>query len=112
MALQCVAFAEVLDQFSGIKCDSGIAVEMHLQKFGISFAESSVMMTSERHFGRPDGVKLALGRRFGSPGGVKLVLERRLGGQIASSWPWNGVVVALGSWCSVARSEDPGGNFV
>ena len=86
---------------------------MHLQKFWINFVESSVMMTTERHFGRPDGVKLtlercseqpcgpklALKRRFGSPGGVKLALERRLGGHLASSWPWNGVVVALGSWC-------------
>ena len=64
-----------------------------LQKFWISFAESNVMMTLERHFGWPDavkltlephleqpgGAKLALERRFGSPGGVKLALERRLG---------------------------------
>ena len=62
-----------------------------LQKFWSHFAESNVMMTSEAHFGRPDGVKLALERRseqpcgaklalerrFGSPGGVKLALERR-----------------------------------
>ena len=47
-----VAFAEVLDQFSGIGCYSGTARGMHLQKFWISFAESSVMMTSKRHFGR------------------------------------------------------------
>ena len=100
-----MAFAEVLDQFSGIGCYSGTARGMHLQKFWISFAGSSVMMTTERHFGRPDnvklalercseqpcGAKLALERRFGSPGGVKLALERRLGGQIASSWHWNGV---------------------
>ena len=100
-----VAFAEVLDQFNGIGNYSGTAVGMHLQKFWINFFESSVMMSTERHFGRPDGVKLALEphseqpcgaklaleRRFGSPGGVKLALERRLGGQIASSWPWNGV---------------------
>ena len=48
---------------------------MHLQNFWINFAESSVMMASELHFGRPDGVKLAMERRFGLPGGVKLALE-------------------------------------
>ena len=70
----------------------------NLQKFWISFAELNVMMTSERHFGRPDDVKLALEprleqpggaksaleRRFGSPGNVNLTLERRLGSQILS----------------------------
>ena len=84
---------------------------MHLQKFWISFAESSAMITSERHFGRPDSVKLALERRseqpcaakltlercFGSSGGVKLALDRRVGVQMASSWPWNAILVALGS---------------
>ena len=67
---------------------------MHLRKFRISFAESSVMTTAERHFGRPGGVgwplerrleqpceaKLGLERRFGPPGLVKLALERRLSG--------------------------------
>ena len=78
-----VAFAEVLDQFSGIGCYSGTAVGMHLQKFWISFAESSVMMTSERHFGRPDGVKFALERRSQQPCGAKLALERRFGPPLA-----------------------------
>ena len=114
-----VAFAEVLDQLSGIEYCLGIAVGPHLQKFWISFAEINVVMTLEQHSGRPEGeklaleqrleqprgarlaperrleqpcgAKLALERRFGSPGGVKLALERRLGDQTASSWPWNGV---------------------
>ena len=73
------AFAKVLDQFSGIGSHSGTAVGMHLQKFWISFAESSVMMTSEHHFGRPDGIKLALERRLEQPCGAKLSLERRFG---------------------------------
>ena len=72
-----VAFAEVLDQFSGIECYSGIAVGLHLQKFWISLAELNVMLALERCFERPDGVKLALERRFGKPGGAKLALERR-----------------------------------
>ena len=74
-----VAFAEVLDQFRGIECYSGTAVELHLQKFWISFAESSVMITLERHFGQPDGVRLALEPRLEQPGGAKLALERRFG---------------------------------
>ena len=112
------AFAEVLDQFSGIECYSGTAVGLHLQKFWINLTESNVMMALERRFGRPDSVKLTLERlleqpcgtklaleglwvaptaqnwhwngALGYPGGVKLALERRLGGQITSSWPWNG----------------------
>ena len=85
-----MAFAEVSDQFNGIGCYSGTAIEMHLQKFWTSFPESRVMMTSEWHFGRPDGVKLALKRRLQQPCGTKLALERPLGHQAASSWSWNG----------------------
>ena len=73
-----VAFAEVLDQLSGIEYYLGIAVGLHLQKFWISFAEVNVVMTLERHFGRPEGVKLALERRLEQPCGAKLALERRL----------------------------------
>ena len=107
-----------MDQLNGIENYLGTAVGLHLQKFWISFAEVNVMMTLEWHFWRPEsvklalerrleqpcgaklalerrleqpcGAKLALERRFGSPGGVKLGLGRRLGGQIMSSWPWNG----------------------
>ena len=71
------AFAKVLDQFSGIECYSGTAVGVHLQKFWIRFAESNVIMTLERHFGRPDGAKLALEQRSEQPCGAKLALERR-----------------------------------
>ena len=73
-----VAFAEVLDQLSGIECHSGTAVGLHLQKFWINLIESNVVMALESHFGRPDSVKLALERRFG-----------RLA---KPSWPWNGVL--------------------
>ena len=73
-----VAFAEVLDQLSGIECYSGTAVGLHLQKFWISFAEVNVMMTLEWHFWRPESVKLALERRLEQPCGAKLPLERRL----------------------------------
>ena len=73
-----VAFAEVLEQLSGIEYYLGIAVGLHLQKFWISFAEVNVVMTLERHFGRPEGVKLALDRRLEQPCGAKLALERRL----------------------------------
>ena len=58
---------------------SGTAVGVHLQKFWISFAESSIMMTMERHFVRPGSVKLALEWRLGQPCGAKLALERRFG---------------------------------
>ena len=73
-----MALAEVLDQLSGIEYYSGIAVWLHLQKFWISFAEVNVVMTLERHFGRPEGEKLALERRLEQPCGAKLALERRL----------------------------------
>ena len=73
-----VAFAEALDQLSGIEYYLGTAVGLHLQKFWISFAEVNVVMTLERHFGRPEGEKLALERRLEQPCGAKLALERRL----------------------------------
>ena len=59
-----VAFAEVLDQFSGIECHSGTAVGVHLQKFWISFAQSSVKMALERRFGRHGGVNSTLEQHF------------------------------------------------
>ena len=59
------AFAEALDQFSGIERYSGIAGGFNLQKFRISFVESSVMMALARRFGQPDGAKLALERHCG-----------------------------------------------
>ena len=71
------AFAEVLDQLGGIEHYSGTAIGLHLQKFWISLAESSVMSALERRFGQPEGVKLALERLFGRPGSAKLALERR-----------------------------------
>ena len=73
-----VAFAKVLDQLSGIEYYLGTAVGLHLQKFWISFAEVNVMMTLERHFGRPESVRLALEWRLEQPCGIKLALERRL----------------------------------
>ena len=112
MRCSLVALAEVLDQFSGIEHYSSTAVGLHLQKLWIALAESSVMMTSERHFGLPNGVKLdlelrsqqpcgaklTLERRFGSPGGVQLALERRF------DRPWQQK--------ELRRSEASGGNFV
>ena len=71
------AFAEVLDQFGGIEHYSGTAIGLHLQKFWISVAESSVMSVLERRFGQPKGVKWALEWRFGQLEGVKLALEQR-----------------------------------
>ena len=73
-----MALAEVLDQLSGIEYYSGIAVWLHLQKFWISFAEVNVVMTLERHFGRPEGEQLAFEWRLEQPCGAKLALERRL----------------------------------
>ena len=73
-----VAFAEVLDQLSGIEYYLGIAAGLHLQKFWIRFAEVNVVMTLERHFGRPEGDKLVLERRLEQPCGAELALERRL----------------------------------
>ena len=67
-----------MDQLSGIEYYLGTAVGLHLQKFWISFAEVNVVMTLERHFGRPHGVKLAPERRLEQPCGAKLALERRL----------------------------------
>mgnify|MGYP003334983803 CR=1 FL=1 len=95
--MQCrlVAFAEVLDQFSGIECYSGTAVGLHLQKLWISLVESSVMIALERRSGQPDGVKLALEWRFKQSGGVKLARNGVLGGLMTPSWPWNGVLGAL-----------------
>ena len=73
-----VAFAEVLDQLCGIECQLGTVVELHLQKFWVSFAEVNVVMILEQQFGRPVYVKLALERRLEQPCGAKLALERRL----------------------------------
>ena len=74
-----VAFAKVLDQFSGIERYSGTTVELHLQKFWISLAESSVMMALEQRFGRPDGVESTLERCWEQPCGAKLAVEWHLG---------------------------------
>ena len=90
------------------------------------------MVTTERHFGRPDGVKLALEQRSEQPCGAKLALERRFG-------PPGGIKLALErrkrqkSWVDERRREQntghgtfrppwmqkeprgpeaPGGNFV
>ena len=59
-----VAFAEALNQLSGIEYYLGTAVGLRLQKFWNSFADVNVVMTLERHFGRPECVKLALERRL------------------------------------------------
>ena len=77
LAQQLVAFAEILDQLNGIEYYLGTAIGLYLQKFWISFAEVNVVMTLERHFGRPEGEKLALERRLEQPCGAKLALERR-----------------------------------
>ena len=88
LALQFGSICSVLDQLNGIEYYLGTAVGLHLQKFWINFAESNVMMTLERHFGWPDGVKLALEPRLEQPGGAKLALERRFGSP-------SGVMLAL-----------------
>ena len=53
-----------------------------------AFAEEvNVVMTFDRHFGRPESVKLTLERRLEQPCGAKLALELRLeqpfGGKLA-----------------------------
>ena len=62
---------------------------LHLQKFWISFAEVNVVMTLERHFGRPEGEQLALEWRLEQPCGAKLALERRL------EQPWGAKLATL-----------------
>ena len=100
------AFAQVLDQFNEIECYSGTAVGMNLHKFWISFAESSVMMTSERHFGQPDDVKLAPERRSQqplwrqvSPGTTLWVTWRRQVGPRKALRPSDSVKLALKRRC-------------
>ena len=99
-----VALAEVLDCLSSTERFDGpetafwkpdgakLAVE---QRF---WWPADAKLALELRFERPAGAKLALEQRFWWPADAELALERRLR--------------LPGSWCRLARPEDPGGNFV
>ena len=89
-----VKFAKVLDQFNGIGCYSGTAVGMHLQKFWISFAKSSVMTTSERHLGGQTASSWPWNGVWSSPVAPNWPCDDALGHPAASNWPWNSVWAA------------------
>ena len=111
LAVDFVAFAEVLDYFSridvlmaleqrfGQPADAKLALE---RRFG---RPADAKLALERRFGRSTGAKLALEQRFGRPDGVKLALERRFGRPAVAPGP--GTTIS-----SPAGSEAPDRNFV
>ena len=97
-----VAFAEVLDQLSGIEYYMGTAVGLHLQKFWISFAEVNVVMILERHFGRPEGVKVGPGTAFGT------ILWRQVGpGTAFGAALWRQVGLGTALWVALGHLKRP-----
>ena len=105
----CMYVLECSRRYTSTMAFSSTAVWLHLQKVLDYFSCSNVLLAVERLFGRPNDAKLALVWRSCRSGDTKLTLERHVGGssgaklalewlfgrQMASSWPWIGVLVAL-----------------